>query len=110
MTGPVNIFACANICINIPNKFIMETFRAFYDKESWYKKYVDPVPTVITVNLLAPDKPGVGTALRPEVFNMSRTQIMTSSESGDPHWGGFVSPMFKVIREGRRKRVVPKEK
>ncbi|MDP6425461.1 MAG: mandelate racemase/muconate lactonizing enzyme family protein [SAR202 cluster bacterium] len=110
MTGPVNIFACANICMNIPNAFIMETCRAFYGKEGWYKKYVDPVPIVIDGNLLAPDNPGVGTALRPEVFNMSGTQVMTSSESGDPHWGGFTSPSFKVIKEGGRKRVVSKEK
>ena len=68
------------------------------------------MPTVIDGNLLAPNKPGVGTALRPEVFNMPGTQVITSSESGDPHWGGFTSPSFKMIKEGGRKRVVPKEK
>jgi hypothetical protein len=50
------------------------------------------------------------TALRSEIFSIPGTQVLTSSESGDPHWDGFTSPSFKVIKNGGRKRVVPKEK
>ena len=41
MTGPVNIFACAHISMNIPNALIMETCRAFYNQNGWYNKIID---------------------------------------------------------------------
>ena len=108
MTGPVNIFACAHISMNAPNAFIMETCRAFYGTEGWYKKYVDPIPKVEDGYLLAPDIPGIGTKLLPEVLNMKGTKIESSNETGGDHWGGFESQLFKVIRENGKKKIVRK--
>ena len=108
MTGPVNIFACAHISMNAPNAFIMETCRAFYGPDGWYKNYVDPIPKVEDGNLLAPDIPGIGTRLLPEVLNMKGTKIESSNERGGDHWGGFESQLFKVIKENGKKKIVRK--
>ena len=109
MTGPVNIFACAHISMNAPNAFIMETCRAFYGTGGWYKKYVDPIPQVKDGYLLAPDIPGIGTRLLPEVLNMKGTKIESSNETGGDHWGGFESQLFKVVRKNGKKKVVRKQ-
>ena len=109
MTGPVNIFACANICMNVPNAFIMEPCRAFNGENGWYKKFIDPIPSIIDGYLIAPDIPGIGTNLKPEILSLKGTKIITSNQPGEPHWGGFESPLFKIVNEKGRKKVKPKK-
>ena len=66
-TGPVNIFACAQICMNSPNAMIMEHVRPYL--YGWYGEMVDPLPPIENGWLHAPENPGIGTRLRPEVFD-----------------------------------------
>lgn len=104
MTGPVNVFACAHICMNAPNAWLMETCRAFYGEGGWYSDVIEPNIKVVDGELLAPEGPGVGTRLRDEVFERPDVTVESSDEPGDYHWGGLRSPVFKVVgRPGERK-------
>lgn len=90
-TGPVNVFACAHICMNAPNAWVMETVRAFYGPGGWYNKIVEPNIVVQDGNLLAPEGPGLGTSLKSEMLDRSDLRVESSDEPGGDHWGGFTS-------------------
>ena len=91
-TGPVNIFACAHICMNSPNAMIMEHVRPYL--YGWYKDFVDPIPPIANGWLEAPQNPGIGTQLRPEVFDRSDVILRFTDENasiagiGDEGWEG----------------------
>lgn len=85
-TGPVNLFACAHICMNIPNAMLMETLRPFL--EGWYRQVLSPAPSVVDGYLLAPEGPGLGTQLRSEVLQRSDASIQVSDEPR-PHYLGW---------------------
>jgi galactonate dehydratase len=104
MTGPVNVFACAHICMNAPNAWLMETCRAFYGETGWYSDVIEPNIRVVDGELLAPEGPGLGTKLRDAVFDRSDITVEFSDEPGEPHWGGHESPTFEVVgRPSKRK-------
>ena len=106
MTGPVNIFACAHISMNIPNALIMETCRAFYNQNGWYNKIIDQNIEVKDGYLLAPKGFGLGTRLKKDIFN--RDDIIykiTDFNSGHLHWGGFKSNLFEVVTKNGKKSV-----
>ena len=90
-TGPVNVFACAHICMNAPNAWVMETVRAFYGPGGWYDKIIEPNIVVRDGHLLAPEGPGLGTRLKSDVFDRSDIHVESSDEPGGDHWGGFTS-------------------
>jgi L-alanine-DL-glutamate epimerase-like enolase superfamily enzyme len=79
-TGPVNVFACAHICMNAPNVMIMETVRSFY--KGWYGKYITPNLHIENGFLLAPEGPGLGTHLRDDVLARPDVTIETSDKEG----------------------------
>jgi len=63
-TGPVNVFACLNLCAALPNAMIMETVRGFC--EGYYRDIVtDPVPLREGQAQLELGV-GLGTKLKPE--------------------------------------------
>ena len=102
-TGPVNVFACAHICMNAPNAFIMETVRAFYSKGGFYDKLVEPNIKVVDGHLLAPEGPGLGTRLKKSVRGRSDATIeVTDEPATHDHWGGFTAPYEVVEERGRR--------
>tara|TARA_Y100001970_G_scaffold42421_1_gene52885 strand:- start:23738 stop:24973 length:1236 start_codon:yes stop_codon:yes gene_type:complete len=106
MTGPVNIFACAHISMNIPNALIMETCRAFYNKNGWYNKIIDRNIEVIDGYLLAPNGIGLGTSLKKEIFQRDDLIYkITDYNSGELHWGGFRSELFEVLTVNGKKSV-----
>ncbi len=110
-TGPVNVFACAHICMNAPNAFIMETVRAFYGKGGWYDRIVEPNIRVVDGYLLAPEGPGLGTRLKAGVKARSDATVeVTDEPATSDHWGGFTSPYEVVetrgVRSIRRKQQV----
>ena len=91
-TGPVNIFACAHICMNSPNAMIMEHVRPYL--YGWYGDFVDPLPPIEHGWLSAPQNPGIGTRLRPEVLERSDCETRVTDESvaipgmNDEGWTG----------------------
>lgn len=78
-TGPVNIFACAQICMSSPNVMIMEHVRPYF--QGWYNDFVDPNLPIEHGWLAAPERPGVGTRLKPEVFDRSDVSTRVTDES-----------------------------
>ena len=105
-TGPVNIFACAHICMNSPNAMIMEHVRPYL--YGWYGDFVDPLPPIEHGWLSAPQKPGIGTRLRPEVLERSDCETRVTDESvaipgmNDEGWTGreyFSDGMWTEMEE-----------
>ena len=106
MTGPVNVFACAHISMNAPNVFLMETCRAFYGKGGWYDKVLETNIKVVDGFLLAPEGPGLGTRLRPDVFDRSDLTVEITDEPRNHfHWGGHESAAFEVVGPHGKRRV-----
>ena len=105
-TGPVNIFACAQICMNSPNAMIMEHVRPYL--YGWYGDFVDPLPPIEHGWLSAPQNPGIGTRLRPEVLERSDCETRVTDESvaipgmNDEGWTGrenFSDGMWAEMEE-----------
>ena len=101
-TGPVNIFACAQICMAAPNAMIMEHVRSYFN--GWYADFVDPQVPIEHGWLHAPQEPGIGTRLRPEVRERSDVSIRTSDQDvrvgmHDEGWQGFDGRSEEMERE-----------
>ncbi len=105
-TGPANIFACAHICMNSPNAMIMEHVRPYL--YGWYGDFVDPLPPIEHGWLSAPQNPGIGTRLRPEVLERSDCETRVTDESvaipgmNDEGWTGreyFSDGMWTEMEE-----------
>jgi L-alanine-DL-glutamate epimerase-like enolase superfamily enzyme len=64
-SGPVNLWASAHVLLNVPNGYIMETTRVFY--ESYYDELVEGEPIIREGHLHLPQGPGLGIRLRPAV-------------------------------------------
>ncbi|GAG42699.1 unnamed protein product, partial [marine sediment metagenome] len=102
-TGPVNVFACAHICMNAPNAYIMETVRSYY--RGWYDRFVEPNIVVKDGHLLAPEGPGLGTRLKADVRERPDALVEVSDEAGVDHWMGLHS-IFEVLTDENGERVV----
>lgn len=69
-TGPVNLFACLQLCAATPNAMIMETVRGFC--EGYYRDVVaEPVPVQDGHAVLTGFGAGLGVTLRPEFLAQS---------------------------------------
>jgi L-alanine-DL-glutamate epimerase-like enolase superfamily enzyme len=75
-TGPVNIFACLQLCASCPNTMIMESVRAFY--RGYYDQFVIRNLDVREGYIHFPETPGIGTSLRPEVMERKDAIVQTS--------------------------------
>ena len=109
-TGPVNIFACAQICMSIPNAMIMEHVRPFLN--GWYSDFVEPNLPIEHGWLHAPQEPGIGTRLRKQVFERSDVTIKVTDKDvrvglPDEDWESVSDPFvttplnFDNSRNGR---------
>lgn len=65
-TGPVVLTASCHLSLNAPNAVIQESVRALYT--GWYKEVMQSLPLVQDGMIQPPEGPGLGTALKPEVF------------------------------------------
>jgi len=77
--GPVALWSAAHLMLHIPNAMIMETVRAYY--EGWYNDVMTERIPISGGMLALPDRPGLGTALRPEVLSRSDVHIEVSDET-----------------------------
>lgn len=66
-TGPVVWAASCHLSVHAANAMIQECVRAFYT--TWYGELVDSLPVVTHGFVAPPEGPGLGLALRPELFD-----------------------------------------
>ena len=92
--------------MNSPNAMLMEHVRPYL--YGWYGEFVDPLPPIESGWLHAPQNPGIGTRLRPEVFDRPDVELRFSDESvmipgmNDEGWTGgdnFSGPMWTEMEE-----------
>lgn len=77
--GPVNMLACAQICMATPNVMIMEYNRAMH--RGWYGDFIEPNFVVEDGFLMAPTEPGIGTRLKDGVRERSDATVRVSDEA-----------------------------
>ena len=78
-TGPVNIFACSQICMSSANAMMQEHVPAFH--KGWYNDFVDPNLDIRDGYLHAPQRPGIGTRLKDGVRERSDATVRASDEA-----------------------------
>ncbi|MBI4220021.1 MAG: mandelate racemase/muconate lactonizing enzyme family protein, partial [Chloroflexi bacterium] len=105
-TGPVNMFACAQVCMASPNVIIMESNRAMH--RGWYGRFVKPNADIRDGFMYAPQEPGVGTRLRPEVRDRPDAVVQVSDQPREPWLTSrrrytFPPPDIQAEGEARRK-------
>ncbi len=76
--GPVNMLACAAICMAMPNVMIMEYNRAMH--RGWYSDFIEPNFVVKDGFLKAPEEPGIGARLASGVRDRADASVRVSSE------------------------------
>lgn len=77
--GPVNMLACAQICMATPNVMIMEYNRAMH--RGWYGEFIEPNFIVKDGFLMAPTEPGIGAKLKNGVRERNDATVRVSSEA-----------------------------
>ncbi len=77
--GPVNMLACAAICMAVPNVMIMEYNRALH--RGWYGDFLYPNFVVKDGFLMAPEEPGIGARLKDDVRERPDAIVRVSSEA-----------------------------
>jgi galactonate dehydratase len=65
-TGPVVLMACAHLSMHLPNALVQEFVRASYS--TWYGELVTDLPVIAEGYMAAPEAPGLGTQLHPDVL------------------------------------------
>ncbi|MEZ5593485.1 MAG: mandelate racemase/muconate lactonizing enzyme family protein [Gammaproteobacteria bacterium] len=80
-TGPVALTASTHMALHAPNTFVQEMVRAFY--YGWYQDFVTALPPVENGFIRAPDGPGLGLKLNPEVLKRSDVRIRKTSVGSD---------------------------
>ncbi|HXX04964.1 MAG TPA: mandelate racemase/muconate lactonizing enzyme family protein [Xanthobacteraceae bacterium] len=67
--GPVTFMADVHLCMNLPNALVQEVVRAFV--HGWYRDLVTELPVVKDGYVHLPQGHGLGTEIRPQVFDRS---------------------------------------
>jgi len=75
-TGPVVYTAATHLALHLPNAIVQESVRAFWS--GWYAELVTALPRIEEGMIFAPAGPGLGTALRPEVFERADARLRTT--------------------------------
>jgi len=76
-TGPVLLTASVHQSINATNALIQEVVRAFY--YGWYQELVTDLPPMQDGMIRAPDGPGLGIKLQPDVLKRADCQVQRSA-------------------------------
>lgn len=75
-TGPLLLAASAHLSVHLPNAQIQEHVRAFLD--GWYAEVTANLPAIADGYMTPPNGPGLGTTLRPEVWERPDATIRIS--------------------------------
>jgi len=75
-TGPVALAASTHMAMHAPNTFIQEMVRAFY--YDWYQDLVTVLPPVENGHIRAPEGPGLGLALNPDIYKRPGVRVRKS--------------------------------
>jgi len=75
-TGPVTFFASIHLSIHCLNALVQESVRAYY--RGFYNDLVTVQPRIESGYVYPPEEPGLGTALKPEVFDRADTTVRAS--------------------------------
>ncbi len=75
-TGPVAFMAAVHLSLNVPNALVQESVRAFYS--GWYRDLVTVVPTIENGYILAPQGPGLGTDLLPDIRERAGAAVVVT--------------------------------
>ncbi len=78
-TGPVALWAAAHLMLHVPNAMNLETVRAYYN--GWYNDIVTERIPINAGMLSLPEKPGLGVALRQNVFSRPDARIETRASA-----------------------------
>ncbi|WPZ35104.1 mandelate racemase/muconate lactonizing enzyme family protein [Thalassobaculum sp. OXR-137] len=76
-TGPVALTASTHLALHTRNCFIQEMVRAFY--YGWYGELVTQLPPVEKGRIRAPDGPGLGLELIPDIAKRPDAQVRRST-------------------------------
>src|SRR5262245_13809847 len=76
-TGPVAYTAATHLSMHLPNAMIQESVRAFWT--GWYAELVTALPVIENGMVAAPSGPGLGTSLRPEVFERADARVRSTA-------------------------------
>jgi L-alanine-DL-glutamate epimerase-like enolase superfamily enzyme len=82
--GPVALWAATHMLLNAPNGLIMEMVRGYVD--GWYNDVVEDRIQLIDGRLVLPDRPGLGTRLRDDLFARPNARIETTTEESLKVW------------------------
>ncbi|HVX82367.1 MAG TPA: mandelate racemase/muconate lactonizing enzyme family protein [Devosiaceae bacterium] len=82
--GPVALWAASHLLLNVPNGLIMETVRGYVD--GWYNDVVEDRIEIAGGRLRLPDRPGLGTRLRDDLFGRPNARIETTTEESLKIW------------------------
>ena len=82
--GPVALWAATHMMLHAPNGLIMETVRGYID--GWYVEVVTDRIEVIGGHLRLPDRPGLGTRLREDLFSRPNAQIEVTTQESLTEW------------------------
>ena len=77
-TGPVTLMASIHLSLHCPNALIQESVRAYY--RGFYAELTDRLPRIEGGYAYAPQDPGLGMALKPEVFERPDATVRRSAE------------------------------
>ncbi len=75
-TGPVLLTASVHLAMNSTNTLVQEIVRAFY--YDWYNNLVTNLPPIERGFITAPEGPGLGTSLHPDVIRRKDAAIRVS--------------------------------
>ena len=80
-TGPVTLMAGLHLALHAPTAIFQEVVRATL--ATWYRDLVTDLPVIRAGMVQAPDAPGLGTALNPDLRHRSDATIHTSGAARD---------------------------
>lgn len=78
-TGPVVFTASTQLSVHLPNALIQESVRAYY--RGWYNDLVTDLPEIHDGYAHPPERPGIGTALRPGLKGRADAVVRSTTHS-----------------------------